>query len=458
MTKTTFILAGLVSFAGCARTPAPESTGASKASAAASASTNAGRNATTTDGANVASGRDAAPPAMTTLPKNLDVVLITIDCLRADQPWAGYARPVAPRLTALAAKSVQYTHAYSLSSYTSMSLGGLLSGKLPGELTRDGYFFGTYGKDNTFFPEVLREGGIHTVAAHAHGYFKNANLDQGFDDWQVVPNLKWNNTTDENITSPQLESIAESELPKDDAKRFFAWFHFLDPHDKYQAHEGIFYGKELRDKYDAEVTFTDQYIGKLLDFIAAQPYASHTAIIVTADHGEAFGEHHQFLHGFELWQNLIRVPLLVVIPGVAPKKIDQNRSAIDLAPTIVDLFGLPELPTFEGKSLVPEILGAAQPEERDVVIDLPATSDNDKRRALIHGQYKLIASNTKNTYKQVYDLAADPDEAKPIHDENASDMVRRFNAMEANVKDVPPTKCKEDCINGAYAKKKDGGT
>ncbi|MGH7327500.1 MAG: sulfatase [Polyangiaceae bacterium] len=384
-------------------------------------------------------------------------MLITIDCLRADQPWAGYARPVAPRLTAFAEKSVQYTHEYSMSSYTSMSLGGLLAGKLPGELTRDGYFFGTYGKDNTFFPEVLQRGGIHTVAAHAHGYFSHANLDQGFDEWQVVPNLKWNNFTDENITSPALESIAESELPKDDSKRFFAWFHFLDPHDKYQPHEGIFYGKELRDKYDAEVTFTDRYIGKLLDFIAAQPYANHTAILVTADHGEAFGEHHQFLHGFELWQNLVRVPLLVVIPGVAPKKIDQSRSAIDLAPTIVDLFGLPESPTFEGKSLVPEILGTAQPEDRDVVIDLPATSDNDKRRALIHGHYKIISSNEKNPYRQVYDLDADPDEAKPVHDENSADMLKRFKEMEANVKDVPPTKCKEDCINGAYAKKKDAG-
>lgn len=458
MRRACVTLAGLLCFAGCARTPPAEvkpGEASASAQAGATADPNATPHATTVDGANVAA-KDAGG-AVATLPKNLDVILITIDCLRADMPWAGYERPIAPRLTELAAKSVQYTHAYSLSSYTSMSLGGLLAGRLPGELTRDGYFFGTYGKDNTFFPEVLQRGGVHTVAAHAHGYFKNANLDQGFDDWQVVPDLKWNNFTDENVTSPQLEKIAESELPKDDTKRFFAWFHFLDPHDRYQRHEGIDYGKGLRDKYDAEVTFTDRYIGQLLDFVAKQPYAAHTAIVVTADHGEAFGEHHQFLHGFELWQNLVRVPLLVYVPGVAPKKIDVNRSAIDLAPTFVDMFGLEPPDTFEGQSLVPEILGAVQPAERDIVIDLPATSDNDKRRALIHGQYKLIASNAKNTYKVVYDLAADPDEAKPIHDENASDMVKRFNAMEANVHDVPPTKCKEDCINGAYAKKKDGG-
>jgi arylsulfatase A-like enzyme len=450
-------LAALVSIASCARAPAAELSPNSSpapnpvktsgsAIAASSVSTTA-----------VAAPVVSAQPATPSIPKNLDVILITIDCLRADMPWAGYERAIAPRLTDFAAKSVQYTHEYSLSSYTSMSLGGLLSGKLPGELTRDGYFFGTYGKDNLFFPEVLQSAGIHTVAGHAHGYFKNANFNQGFDDWQLVPDLKWNNFTDENITSPQLEKIAEDELPKDDSKRFFAWFHFLDPHDRYLPHDGIFYGKGLRDKYDAEVTFTDQYLGKLFDFVAAQPWASHTAIIVTADHGEAFGEHHQFGHGFELWQNLIRVPLLIYVPGIAPKKIDAARSAIDVAPTIVDLFGVAIPSDFEGHSLVPEILGTATAQDRDIVVDLPATSDNDKRRALIHGKYKLISSGSANPYRLVYDLDADPDEAKPIHDDNASDMLKRYKAMEAGVKDVPATKCKEDCLNGAYAKKKDAG-
>ena len=191
-------------------------------------------------------------------------------------PWAGYPRPIAPRLTEFASHAVQYTHAYSLSSYTSMSLGGLLSGRLPGELKRDGFFFGTYTKDDLFFPELLQKAGIHTAAAHAHGYFKNTGLEQGFDAWELVPNLKWNNTTDENVTSPQLEGIAERLLSDSRASssRFFAWFHFLDPHDKYMPHEGISYGKTLRDKYDAEVTYTDQYIGKLLDFVAAQPWAA----------------------------------------------------------------------------------------------------------------------------------------------------------------------------------------
>ncbi len=106
-------------------------------------------------------------------------------------------------------------------------------------------------------------------------------------------------------------------------------------------HEGIGpYGKTTRDYYDAEVTFTDIYVGRLMDFVAAQPWGARTAFIVTGDHGEAFGEHHQYVHGFELWENLVRVPLFMVLPGVRPRHVDRRTSALDLAPTILDLLGV----------------------------------------------------------------------------------------------------------------------
>jgi choline-sulfatase len=421
-------------------------------------------------------GMDSAPKP----PEDLNVLLLSIDCLRADMPWAGYPRPIAPRLTELAAKSVVYTRAYSLSSYTSMSLGGLLGGKLPGELKRDGYFFGVYAQEDIMFPELLHAAGIRTIGGHAHGYFHDAGFDQGFDRWEVVPNLKWNNTTDENITSPQLEGIAEKLLsePATGSSRFFAWFHFLDPHDQYLPHPGIGpYGNTPRDRYDAEVTFTDGYIGKLLDFVAGQPWGKKTAIIVTADHGEAFGEHHQYVHGFELWENLVHVPLFFFIPGATPRQVDVPRSAVDLAPTVLELMHVPVstevdaggkgvVASFEGTSLVSEIFGGPTP-LRDVAIDLPETSDSDRRRALIHGDLKIIAFG-KSPYLQVFDLKSDPEELKPIgHGASGGDapdprgeafdeMLGRYRAFEKTVKDVPPTKCNEGCLNGAYAKKDAG--
>src|SRR3954470_17732227 len=145
---------------------------------------------------------------------NLNVLLITVDALRADMPWAGYPRPIAPRLTALEQRAVSYTNAYALSSYTSMSLGGMLGGRYPGEMKRDGYFFGTYHPSNVMFPELIQAAGIKTLTAHAHLYFKKgaSGFEQGFDVYELVPNLKWNSTTDENITGPEHEALAESIL------------------------------------------------------------------------------------------------------------------------------------------------------------------------------------------------------------------------------------------------------
>jgi choline-sulfatase len=399
---------------------------------------------------------DASAAADAGRPDDLNVIVISVDSLRADMPWAGYPRAIAPRLTELEKRSVSYTRGYSMSSYTSMSLGGLLGGKLPSEMKRSGFFFGSYAADNLMFPELLKAKGVRTMGAHAHGYFSSAGFDQGFDVWQIVPGIIFKNETDPNVTSPQHEAIAEKILgdPLLETTRFFAWFHFLDPHDQYISHEkdGIPpYGKTLRDRYDAEVTFTDQYIGKLLDFIATKSWSKRVAIIVTADHGEAFGEHNQYNHGFEVWENLVRVPMFFVVPGATPRRIDTPRSAIDLAPTILQLLGVPPDPGFEGKSLVDEIYGASA-EPRDVIVDLPMTSDNDKRRAIIRDKQKIVAYG-KDEALRLYDLAADPEEKSPITRGEAFDaMAKRYREFAKTVKEVAPTSCNVGCLNRAYVK------
>lgn len=367
-------------------------------------------------------------------------------------PWAGYSRPIAPRLTQFEKQSVSYTHAYSISSYTSMSLGGLLGGVYPHELKRDGYFFGKYAPENEMFPELLSAAKIHTTSAHAHGYFQNAGFEQGFAEWKIVPNLKWNAQTDENVTSPQLEAMFEESLTKAATKgRFFGWVHFLDPHDLYVGHEkeGIEpFGKSQRDKYDGEVLFTDRYVGKLLDFIDAAPWGKSTIVIVTADHGEAFGEHGQTRHGFEIWENLVHVPLMVRIPGNTPRHVDTARSAIDLAPTILDALGVAPRTTFTGKSLIPEVLGAPA-DPRPVIVDLPATSNNDRRRAVVSGKWKMCAYGAREIYLKLFDLEADPGEDHPITKGEDFDRMRAvYKETTARVKDVMPTTCVAGCLEG----------
>ncbi|MET0591077.1 MAG: sulfatase [Polyangiaceae bacterium] len=407
---------------------------------AVNALTLAGRDGAAPDGANAATAAPKGPPA------NLNLLLITVDSLRADMPWAGYDRPIAPNLTEFEKRAVSYTQFYSLSSYTSMSLGGLLGGRYPGEMKRDGSFFGRY-RDNKMFPERLQAAGVKTMAAHAHGYFRKgaAGFDKGFDIYELVPNLKWNPTTDENITGPAHEKIAERMLgdSANTSGRWFAWFHFLDPHDQYMRHPDIkLFGKKARDLYDGEVTFTDRYIGQLLEFISKQPYADRTAVIVSADHGEAFGEHGCFRHAFELWQPLIRVPLMMMVPGATARRIDLNRSAIDLAPTILELMGIaPE--GLDGVSLVPELFGK-DPEARDVIVDLPRTSNSDRRRAIIQDHYKVIAYGD-DSYYQVFDLDADPTESKSLEKSDKAkyaEMVALYKSKKKDIKDIGPYACR----------------
>jgi len=371
-------------------------------------------------------------------------------------PWNGYPRPIAPRLTELEKKAVSFTHAYSMSSYTSMSLGGLLGGRYPSELQRSGFFFGTY-KNDVFFPKLLQKAGVHTMGVMAHMYFKAAGFDQGFDDWKIVPGITFDPNTDREITSPASEQLAEKDLgdPANESRRFFFWAHFLDPHDLYLRHEGIDWGKTDRDKYDAEVTFTDQHIGKLLDFIATQSWASRTVIIVTSDHGEEFGEHNMTRHGFEVWDTLVHVPLMILAPGASPRHIEVPRSAVDLAPTILDLFGVAAEPSFEGKSLVPEIYGGTS-EPRDVLVDLPMTSDNGRRRALIHGSEKLICFDNDN-YCKLFDLTKDPMERDPaVKGEEHHAMRERYLAFVKTLKEVPPYACTGDCLNSSARRMKEG--
>jgi arylsulfatase A-like enzyme len=419
----------------CSKSPAPEAT-------AGTPPPGASPNRQTAPAAEVDAARAPAGP-----PADLNVLLITVDSLRADMPWAGYERPIAPNLTQLEKRAVTYTHAYALSSYTSMSLGGLLGGRYPGEMKRDGNFFGKY-RDNPMFPEKLQAAGIRTITAHAHLYFRKdaAGFDRGFDVYELVPGLKWNSTTDENITSPESEKLAEKMLddPANTSGRFFAWFHFLDPHDQYLRHPDVeLYGKKARDLYDGEVTFTDRYIGKLLEFVEKKSWGARTAIIFSADHGEVFGEHNQWRHAFELWQPLVRVPWMFVLPGVAPRHIEVNRSHLDLAPTILELMGV-SADGMEGKSLVPEIYGRAECEPRDIVVDLPRTSDSDRRRAIIHDQYKLISYGDDNNY-QVFDIEADPDESQSLAKTDRAkydEMVALYEAKQKEIKDIGPYACR----------------
>jgi choline-sulfatase len=405
----------------------------------------------------------AAAPAR--IAPDLNVLLITVDALRADMPWAGYPRPIAPSLTALAHESVVYTRAYALSSYTSMSLGGLMAGRYPLELPRDGRATSRFYDEALFLAELLAPAKIRALGVHGHVYFVgDTGIRQGFDDWRMVPRILLSPAREGFVTDDKLTDLAIQALDEHSkqhpSRRFFAWAHFMDPHFDYAPHPGqpkfrgtpyapdggapvppgvplSEIGQRLRDRYDGEVYFTDQQIGRLLAHVQEQPWGSRTAVVVTSDHGEAFGEQKSYFeHGFFLYEVTTRVPLLFKLPGAAARRIDTARSHIDLARTLLELMGVPAPASLRGKSLVPELLGAPV-EPRDVVIDMPYTDQTPRRRALIHGRYKVIESESE-TVPQLFDLEADPGEQRNVAAEQPKtleDMQRRLRDFDAKIPD-----------------------
>ncbi len=385
------------------------------------------------------------------VPKDLNIVLITVDTLRADLGYSGYARPISPNIDALAARATVFENAYSLASYTGMSVGPMLIGKYCSETNRNFGHFVKFSEKELFLTERLKRAGYRTMAVHAHRYFdKFGGLERGFDvlDLGAAPpkDAPW--AVDSRSTSQPLTDAAIKLLedPNNTGGRFFMWVHYLDPHADYLRYEGIDFGRKARDAYDGEVAFTDRHVGRLLEAIEKSPFAGRTAIVFTSDHGEAFGENGKWTHGERLWETLVRVPLIVDVPGTTPRRVPQRRSAIDLAPTILELAHVP-LPKGEpgstdflsGVSLLPDVYSNPKDKlvERDIFIDMPQGKNNEQIRALIHGDIKLTV--LREASFDLYDLAADPGEERNLATENAqllSEMKERYAATKARLREV----------------------
>ncbi|MEB2325057.1 MAG: sulfatase, partial [Sorangiineae bacterium] len=406
----------------------------------------------------------AAPGAAgrATLGSIRNVLFISVDSLRSDQPWTGYPRDVAPNLTRLAKESVVYANAYALSSYTSMSLGGLMAARYPSELPRDGHTTSRFFPDRIdFLAELLQAAGVRTIGVMGHVYFAgDTGISAGFDDWRVIARVNELVVRDGAVTDDKLADLMIAAL--DDHQRaragarFFAWVHFMDPHFAYVRHAGFpsfsgepagsplgKVGQARRDRYDGEVAFTDAQIGRVLERLRASPWASETAIIVTADHGEAFGEHKSYYeHGYYLFDVTTRVPLMFHVPGVPAARVEARRSHLDLAKTVLELLGVKPGREMRGVSLVPELLDAgrgAGAAARDLVIDMPYSDQAPRRRALIHGAHKLIETDN-GTRSLLFDLDADPLEQRDLAAEEPAlfqEMERRLRAVNESAPDFP---------------------
>jgi choline-sulfatase len=398
--------------------------------------------------------KPAAPAApRPALPPDLNVVLITVDTMRAELHYAGNPRELSPNMDKLAAESVVFDHMYSLASYTGKSVGPMLIGKYGSETHRNWGHSNSFTREDTFVAERLKRAGVHTMAVHALRYFgAQSGMNRGFDvvDMKAVGDgtIKEmeNSITGDKLTDATLALLAR---PESTSGRFFLWMHYLDPHADYMRHpEMPSFGTSQRDLYDGEIAFVDRHLGRVLEAIAAAPWGKRTAIIVTSDHGEAFGEHKMWRHGTELWEELVHVPFILHVPGAPPAHVAARRSAIDLVPTILDLMGVPPSAGsgpndfLDGVSLLPDtfLAAGAQAEPRDVLVDMPDGPFNDPRRALIHGDLKLTISNGVSF--ELYDLAKDPEERQNLWEDDgpaAKEIAALYAAEKARLHEVRVT-------------------
>jgi len=371
-----------------------------------------------------APGAASAPSGARSWAKDTNVVLLTVDTLRFDLGFmrGGSGGRLSPRLDELAKQCVVFERAYSLASYTSKSLGPMLIGKYSSELARTFEHFDRFGKQEAFLQERIQKAGHRTVSVQAYWYFflKGYGFERGFDrlNHEAAPKLIAVDG-DASVTGEKLAQHTIEELAKLDAGagRFFLWSHWVDPHSEYVPHAEFDLGASSRQRYDGEIAYVDHQIGRVLDALRARPDAARTAVLVTSDHGEAFGEHGMIRHGFELWDELVRVPLLLCVPGAPPSRIAVPRSLIDLAPTVLELLDVPAPPgELRGVSLLRDI-GATEPATRPVLVDMPRGPNNQERRAFINGKYKLITSAGRVI--GLYDLSIDPAETNDLSADKA---------------------------------------
>jgi arylsulfatase A-like enzyme len=374
-------------------------------------------------------GAQALPPA----PKN--IVFVLVDTLRPDHlGYMGYERPTSPNLDKLAARSIVFTGAHAPAPHTPRSIPPLFFSRWASHMKWLGaqYNYPKVRPENLGLFEVLKEHGWKNYGVMSHFYFEEKrNLQQGFDKWDNADATDIPGSN-EDIAAPRIWRRLEPLMDKlaeqakaPDAAPFGLFVHLFEPHSKWIAHPEHKYdsGDSTRTRYiaayDSEITYVDTYIGKILDKLAATGLDKNTVVVIVSDHGEAFMDHGKYFHGQDLYEEILRVPLIIHVPGWPARRIDGNMSLVDVAPTLVDLFDITIPPDFEGISLLESMQGTAPiPADRPIFAELlPYTHLQEHHVAIIRGDYKLIRILTTGG-EELYNLKQDPTEKTNLIDKD----------------------------------------
>jgi len=340
------------------------------------------------------------------------ILVVTLDTTRADHLGCyGDASAVTPNLDALAGEGARFDQATAPVPVTLPSHATMFTGVYPPThgVRYNGMF--RLGEESVTIAEQLRDAGFATEAVPA-AFPLNAKtgLAQGFDSYKDL----FSEPGAEKLSPNAMRSAADvvkvglERIRAAGQKPFFVWLHFYDPHHPYVP--PFPYSSRFRDHpYDGEIAYVDEQLGALFAALKKDGLWDRIVVVVAGDHGEALYEHGERLHSQLVYESTLRVPLLIKAPGApAGVVVREPVSLADVAPTVLDLAGLPVPAGLDGISLRKALRSGTVP-LRPIYFESLAGSlafGWSPIEGVRRGKWKLIRGKDQ----ELYDLDADPKE------------------------------------------------
>jgi choline-sulfatase len=353
--------------------------------------------------------------ARASAPVSGPIIVISVDTLRADHlPVYGYTKVRTPAIDALAADGVVFERAYSHAPQTLPAHASLLSGRLPFETgVRDNVGF-TVKNTERLLPQMLRDRGFTTGGVvSAYVLRKETGIARGFDFFDgdmppSSPELSIGQVQRDGIDSV---AIAEHWLDSIGTARAFLFLHLYEPHKPYAPPRRF---AEYA-PYDGEIAYTDEIVGRLVKYLKSHQLYDRSTIVLLSDHGEGLGDHGEQEHGLFVYDEAIRVPLIIKqeANAGAGRRIADLVQHVDIVPTILDLVKAPGAGGFRGRSLKPVLEGTGRLAETSVYSEALYARYHfgwSELTALTDDRYRYI----KAPREELYDLQRDADERTNI--------------------------------------------
>jgi len=286
-----------------------------------------------------------------------NIVLITLDSARADRMgFQGGKGGLTPSLDALARQSIVFEHAYAQSPSTVASHAALLTGTYP-PYNHVSEFGAGLAPSLPYLPELLRAAGYRTAAfvgtlqldprqGFAPGF------DRGFEKYDAgfrLPQMGESRYGTVERRGGEVVARALAWLQRPGKGPFFLWLELNDAHAPYQPPAGF---ARSGSAYNGEIKYADAQAGKLISALRARKLYDGALIVVAGDHGESLGAHGEATHGVFLYDETIHVPLLVKLPQNRAGKAGPHVRLVDVAPTALEVAGIPVPPQMQGQSLL----------------------------------------------------------------------------------------------------------